>query len=220
AFEQAPLESLDLVVHLLDRFHGWTHLQGELTSALRRLRIMIDFALAVSKGLIADRVIFPHENWFAIDGFDLRDWLRRHGASEETCRSPLIKGLYDSVFSPPTVGAGTILHALYRASHYKGAVLYRMQAGMGDTIFAPLYRVLRDRGVAFRFFHRVERLELSADRTKIARVAMRRQAELAGAAYDPLVRVEDVYCWPSAPRWEQLQPGVPDGTDFEDWWDP
>jgi uncharacterized protein with NAD-binding domain and iron-sulfur cluster len=216
--EQVPLERLDKVRHHVDLFHGWAQLQGDLTTGLRRLRIMIDFALAVSKGLIADRVIFPRENWFAIDRYDLRDWLRRHGASEDTCASPLVKGLYDSVFSPPALAAGTILHALYRASHYKGAVLYRMQAGMGDTIFAPLYRVLRDRGVEFRFFHRVERLELSPDRERIARVVMHRQAELAGHTYEPLVLVEGVYSWPNKPRWAQLRSGPPRDTDFEDWW--
>ena len=38
-----------------------------------------------------------------------------------------------------------------------------MRAGMGETVIAPLYEVLRRRGVRFEFFHRVERLELSAD---------------------------------------------------------
>ena len=38
-----------------------------------------------------------------------------------------------------------------------------MQAGMGDTVFTPLYDVLRSRGVRFRFFHQVTRLGVSDD---------------------------------------------------------
>jgi uncharacterized protein with NAD-binding domain and iron-sulfur cluster len=33
--------------------------------------------------------------------------------------------------------------------------MYKMQAGMGDVVFTPLFEVLRRRGVRFRFFHAV-----------------------------------------------------------------
>ncbi len=44
---------------------------------------------------------------------------------------------------------------------YRGAFFWKMQAGMGDTIFTPLYQALKQKGVTFRFFHRVEDLALS-----------------------------------------------------------
>jgi len=31
-----------------------------------------------------------------------------------------------------------------------------MQAGMGDTIFGPMYEVMKKRGVKFKFFHQVD----------------------------------------------------------------
>ena len=213
-------EPLDAAVALLDEFKRWTRPETPLPDRLRRFRIIIDFALTVARGLVVDRVIVPRENWFRIDGQDLRAWLAHHGASDETCHSAVVQGLYDAVFTPPTLGAGTILHALMRASHYKGAVIYKMQAGMGDTIFAPLYRVLAARGVEFRFFHRVERLELPPDRRRIARVVFDRQVELRGAGYDPLRTVKDLPCWPSEPRWDLIERRPPAGTDLEDWWDP
>ena len=35
---------------------------------------------------------------------------------------------------------------------FKGAIFWRMQAGMGEVIFAPVYEALARRGVEFRFF--------------------------------------------------------------------
>ena len=61
---------------------------------------------------------------------------------------------------------------------YKGAMFWKMQAGMGDVVFAPLYQVLRRRGVRFRFFHRVTGLRLAADRRSIGAIDMARQVEL------------------------------------------
>ena len=39
---------------------------------------------------------------------------------------------------------------------YRGAIFWKMAAGMGDVVFAPLYQALRRRGVGFEFFHRVD----------------------------------------------------------------
>ena len=46
---------------------------------------------------------------------------------------------------------------------HKGHISYVMQAGMGDIVFAPLYLVLKDRGVKFDFFQRVRKIGLSSD---------------------------------------------------------
>ena len=45
-----------------------------------------------------------------------------------------------------------------------------MNAGMGDVVFAPMYRVLENRGVRFHFFHRVDRLELTDDHQSIGKI--------------------------------------------------
>ena len=50
---------------------------------------------------------------------------------------------------------------------------------MGEVIFAPLFQVLRDRGVEFRFFHRVDALRLSEDGRSIAAIDLGVQADLA-----------------------------------------
>ena len=165
------------------------------------------------------------EDWSAIDDDDLRAWLARHGASRDVLDSAPTRGLYAAVFSDGRpLAAGAILHALVRACHFKGAAIYKMKAGMGDTIFAPLYRVLRARGVRFEFFHRVESLELSPDRARVERIHVQRQVDLRdpAAGYDPLVAVNRLPCWPNRPRVDQLAAHEADTIarhDLENWWD-
>jgi uncharacterized protein with NAD-binding domain and iron-sulfur cluster len=90
---------------------------------------------------------------------------------------------------------------------YRGAVYWRMQAGMGDTIFAPLYEVLQRRGVKFQFFHKVNALHLSADRQMVESISMGRQATVKSGDYMPLTTVRRLPCWPAEPRFDQLLEG-------------
>ncbi len=86
--------------------------------------------------------------------------------------------------------------------------MYKMMAGMGDTIFTPLYQVLCRRGVKFKFFHKVTGLAPSADGTSVDTITLERQADVKGGAeYQPLVTVKDLPCWPSEPLYDQLEQG-------------
>ena len=206
------------IAWLIDRFDKYLWSRPGDSTRLRRLKYMVDFALALVRGLIVDGLIHEPRDWFKIDDLDLRQWLRKHGAEEETLRAPIVKGLFDAAFAT-TSAAGTSIHGFLRlALTYKGAIYYRMQAGMGDTIFAPLYEVLRRRGVKFEFFHSVERVE-NAGR-EIARIHMQRQATTKGN-YRPLVDIGGLPCWPSAPLYDQLVEGAAleaSGEDLENWW--
>jgi uncharacterized protein with NAD-binding domain and iron-sulfur cluster len=82
-----------------------------------------------------------------------------------------------------------------------------MRAGMGDTVLAPLYELLRRRGVKFEFFNSVTALRLSAGGDLIDAIEVVRQVELTRDAYDPLVAIGQLNCWPSEPRWGQLRDG-------------
>src|SRR5262249_38289090 len=128
--------------------------------------------LAHLRGIVADGLLIDSRGLDAIDDEDYLDWLRRHGASDEALNNAVLRGLYGLCFAfrdgDPTqmsIGAGTALRANFPFFFtYRGAIFYLMQAGMGDTVFAPLYEVLRSRNVKFRFFHRVDALHLSKDR--------------------------------------------------------
>ncbi len=191
--------------------------------SLRRALVLLDFATTTILGLVEDEVVYPPEDWRKIDDVDLRKWLIAHGAAPETARCALIDGMYAGIFSTEhDVGAGTMLqYTLRMLFTYRGAVLHKMQAGMGDTIFAPLYQVLSRRGVRFEFFHRVDRLELDPTRGKIARLRIGRQVEVRGGRYEPLYDVQGLPCWPSQPLYEQLVQGEAlqaSGENLEDAW--
>jgi uncharacterized protein with NAD-binding domain and iron-sulfur cluster len=157
----------------------------------------------------------------SIDGLELSEFLRAHGAEDFTLgleHSPFLRGWYDAAFAyrfvngtaVPDLAAGTGVHGILRLiGGYRGYVAYKMRAGMGDTIFGPFYEVLRDRGVRFEFFREVTDLELSADRSTVDGIRVVHQAEVvAGATYEPLVDVADLPCWPSEPCWDQLVDGA------------
>ena len=180
---------------------------------LRRLALIFNIAHATIRGMIDDGVIFF--GFDVIDGVEWRDWLAKHGATPETIDSALVRGIYDYVFgffrgraADPQIEAGTAMHGIMRLFFtYKGALFWEMQAGMGDIVFGPLYRVLSARGVRFAFFHKVTEIALSADGSRVGRIGLLRQAHTKSGDYDPLIKVKGVPAWPSAPLYDQLVEG-------------
>jgi uncharacterized protein with NAD-binding domain and iron-sulfur cluster len=212
------LDRTDVVRHhiLADLIHDFLNSFRPLAAVLedddhlRRLWIILETGLTVVCGLIEDDVIL--KGWRSIDGEDLIDWLTRHGCRH--AQSPITVGLYDACFAyrdghTLAAAAGTTLHGALRLSlTYKGAIMWHMNAGMGDTIFTPLYLLLRHRGVQFRFFHKVKNLAVensvqTAGPGNVTAIELEVQATTRGE-YDPLVQVGALKCWPSEPNWEQI----------------
>jgi uncharacterized protein with NAD-binding domain and iron-sulfur cluster len=197
---------------------------------LRRLWIWLRIGAAVVIGMIRDGVIF--HGFDAIDQYDLTEWLQRHGARDkEVWWSAPIRGIYELVLayedgdlSRPNLAAGTGLRGTLRMLFaYKGAIFWKMQASMGDTIFTPLYELLKRRGVRFEFFHRVENLGLSPDRKSIDAVDCTVQATVKQGRYLPLRLVKGLPCWPSTPLYDQLVEGEElrrQNIDLESAWTP
>ena len=195
----------------------------------RRLFNMLDLGLAVVRGMIVDRVVT--EGFDVIDQYEISDWLKRHGAHAQSLDSACARGIYDYAFGfsrghadyqHRAIAAGTSLRGMCRLMFtYKGAYFFKMQGGMGDTVFTPFYKVLRQRGVKFRFFHKVTALEADADGTGIKRIRMQRQADTLKKEYQPLVRVMGLDCWPTEPDFAQLKQGRKlreKGIDLESAW--
>jgi uncharacterized protein with NAD-binding domain and iron-sulfur cluster len=153
-------------------------------------------------------------NFESVDDEELRAWLTRHGAHRDTVDSPLLRQVYDIAFAfddgnrdSPDLAAGTTARALLRMMFgYKGAFMWEMRAGMGDTILTPLYAVLRQRGVDFHFFHRVEAVRLDPKQPRVAAIDFDRQLDLRDGTYCPVTEVKGLHCWPSEPLWEQIVP--------------
>jgi len=184
--------------------------EGDARDTLRRLLICLDLGTTVMKGALEDGVL--RHGFDVINDIDFRAWLRKHGGSEIYCvQSAPVRGFYDLVFAyeggdfaKPNIEAGTLLRAMARIGLcYQGGIMFKMQAGMGDTIFTPLYQALRARGVKFKFFHKVE--ELVPDGRQIGSIRMTQQVQLQGDEYQPLVDVQQLACWPSAPDYSQIE---------------
>jgi uncharacterized protein with NAD-binding domain and iron-sulfur cluster len=187
---------------------------------------LIDLALAVVRGIIHDGLDRSPHGFSAADDHDLRAWLRHHGASASAIECPVIAGFYDTLLAyaggdreHPTLAAGAGLRLLLRVLlAHKGALYYTPQADLGEAAFAPLYQVLRRRGVRFRFFHKVK--ELRSDGDHIASIRLGRQVELDPGVdeYEPLVNVKGLLCWPSRPLYPQIVLGdspLIQALDFE-----
>jgi uncharacterized protein with NAD-binding domain and iron-sulfur cluster len=109
--------------------------------------------------------------------------------------------------SKPSNAAGASLRgAIQTLFTYTGAIAWKMRAGMGDIVFAPMFEVLDRRGVKFEFFHRVDELIPSADGERVETIRLTRQTTLKDPSkgYWPLTEVKGLPCWPSAPLEEQL----------------
>ena len=224
ALEDYPRVQNTLVRHaiawLIEALMGlaWLLLGGQANSnfEIHKLWVCINLAGSAAAGIIADAI--PTKGWDSIDGLDLRAWLKKHGANSVTLDSGLIRGVYDLAFAyengeiaRAAFAAGTAMRGMLRMLlTYKGAIFYRMQAGMGDTVAVPFYQVLRSRGVKFKFFHRVTALRLSPDQSLVQRIELCKQVQLAPGveSYQPLFPVKGLPCWPSAPDYSQIKDGL------------
>lgn len=234
-------EHHDTLIHLLDKFIEWLWKEVEHevggNDAARHLFILMDLAAATARGLLRDGVLYHEAGLDALDGDDFRVWLNKHGADELSYDSAVVRALYDLVFAyqdgevdKPAFAAGVAVRSIFRMGlTYKGAIFWKMQAGMGDTIFTPLYQVLKRRGVDFKFFHRVKNLGLSDDKQRVDFITIGRQVTVAGDGYQPLVDVQGLACWPSRPDYGQIveQSQVVDGrtvkiedVNLESFWTP
>jgi len=184
----------------------------------QRLLITLDAGVAIELGILSD--LCETRDWTVIDDLEWRTWLKKHGMHKETEHSAPIRSLYDLLFAfkdgkardweAADLAAGTATcMALRMCFDYYEGLFMRMQASMGETIFTPLYEVLRRRGVKFRFFHRLREVVPSDDGTAIDGLRIGVQATTYGGQdYRPLFRCKGVDCWPSAAFYDQLQQGA------------
>ncbi|OBB06927.1 amine oxidase [Mycobacteriaceae bacterium 1482268.1] len=215
----------DDVVELVDGVLDFINdaLDGENTPEQRRSWLLLSMVTATARGLIADGVVTDPRGFRVLNDEDFCDWILRHRAHPEVPEFPLVRALYDMVFGytdgDPTrraFGAGVALFLTGQVLFgYKGAFFWKMTAGMGDVVIAPLYQALRQRGVDFEFFHRVDALHLTPDRRAVEALTMGRQARLADGVdhYEPLTRVGGLPVFPASPLTEQIESSVTDSLE-------
>ncbi len=216
-----PGSDLNSANTLLDRLSAAIQRQFDLLIAsddeLRRIWEIIDVLLAIARGILREGVLFSPKGFDLLDKYDWREWLASHGAQQDTIDSAFIRGSYDLLFAfedgdvnRPQLAAGQALRGAMRMFFtYRGALFWKMQAGMGDVVFTPAYEVLKRRGVKFEFFHKLDHIGLSADTSHVKTLDFTVQAKVKrGAEYDPLVDIKGLGCWPNRPLYDQLVNGA------------
>ena len=204
---------------------------GQVSSQIEeRLAILADIGVAVALGYLRDLYGKGAAGWSLLDQHDFRAWLGANGACDKALSSAPINAFYDLTFAAidgearglgsGSLAAGVALRAQMEiALGYRDAPLFKMAAGMGDTVFTPLWDVLAARGVDVRLFSRIKAMTASADGQSVAQIVIATQAVTAdGSPYRPFTPVNNLDCWPDAPDWSQLQNGPrleADQVDFE-----
>ncbi len=229
----------DLVHKLSAGIRGFAERRFAKDAERRRLWEVIDLMLTIVRGSIREGLMTHPDGFDAIDHYDFREWLEKHGASPATTDCAFVRAVaYDLIFAyedgdtdrPSTSAAQALRGGMRMFFGYRGALFWRMTSGMGDIVFTPFYEVLRKRGVKFEFFHRLENVKLAdpatlepGERPYVEALEFDVQAKVRGGAeYEPLVDVRGLPCWPAEPDWKQLVGGrrmKEAGVDFESFWD-
>jgi uncharacterized protein with NAD-binding domain and iron-sulfur cluster len=234
------------LIFLLDRFinlerhkleNGISKLEKNFDHLLldaKRILIILNLGYAIVRGIVVN-AIFDWQSFNDLDQHDFRTWLSQNGAWNETANSVLVEVMYDLLLAFPggiatrengQLGAAATVRWIWRMIFtYKGAIMWKMNAGMGDTIFTPFYMALKKRGVKFEFFHRVTNLGLNPEKNAIAKIEMGRQVTLKDPQkeYNPLIPVKNLLCWPRDPLYDQIVEGEAlknNQIDLESFWTP
>jgi uncharacterized protein with NAD-binding domain and iron-sulfur cluster len=225
---------------LLREFKAWLwhRIEDEIDqhTPTRRLWLMLDLGLSTMIGLFEEGVLTRKQGLDELDRYEWREFLRKYGLTEANAWAAPIRAVYDLAFGyrdgvadpdHADMAAGTTIRGLLRMMFgYKGSIFYKMQAGMGDTVFSPLYSVLVARGVRFEFFQQVQSLQPAATEKVIEQIVVQRQAtvkpgQMAQGGYQPLLDVLGVPSWPAEPLYDQLVEGEAlraSGVDLESSW--
>lgn len=239
AIEMMPRLPQDLLLRFLDILsESFRRLLAPLLEGDTMSRYtweIIDIVLAQLRGSVRFQLATDPRGFDAINDYELREWLRLNGASEQGLDSAFVRGLYDLAFAyedgdpaKPGIAAGQGLRGGLRMFfNYRESLFWKMQGGMGDIVFAPLYEVLRTRGVRFEFFHRLENVGLDGwddpqDSPHVSDLTFAVQARVQADEYQPLVDFDGTPCWLSEPDWSQLENGdalEAEHRQFESFWD-
>ncbi len=230
---RAMLDLLELVVRGLEIALDFLRARYDAVvrahDGVRRAWYVVDLMIAIVRGLIEDGVIAAG-SFDVVNGMDFREWLLSHGARRESVDSALVRTvIYDLAFGyrggdpqRPACEAGTALRGLLRTFFtYRGALMWKMNAGMGDVVFAPLYELLIKRGVEVRFFNRVE--EVRARDGAVTEIEIDVQANVptdTTAESYLQVAADAPYVWPNNPG-GILGPGdAAPAAVYESWYAP
>jgi uncharacterized protein with NAD-binding domain and iron-sulfur cluster len=180
---------------------------------------VIDIVMTIAVGLFRDRVMFDDRGLDSLNQFDYRQWLRLHGATQQSLDSRLLSGIYDFAFAysggdrkRPALAAGVALRGALRMFFtYRGSMFWRLRSGMGDAVFAPLYKVLSSprrkvkgkelSAVRFHFRHELANVGVVALNGKRFASSLEFKTQGDERTLDRLSKkaLDEFGCWPDGP---------------------
>jgi uncharacterized protein with NAD-binding domain and iron-sulfur cluster len=218
-----------LITGVVDTIDKLAPKLAEHANTLRQALLTLDFYATLIVGTLCDNVVV--NGYDVLDPENWSDWLTRHGINAATLQSPVVMTTVNICYQSPNgdtsraarMAAGCFLDWTLRSCAYMGSVIWSFAAGTGETVVAPMYEVLKRRGVKFEYFRKVENLRLSDDGKRVSAIEMTIQATLKDpeAGYHPLIDVKGLPSWPSKPHYDQLVEGEylrATGIDLESYW--
>jgi uncharacterized protein with NAD-binding domain and iron-sulfur cluster len=202
-FRTLPVSSIDTVLTpAVDALDAYVRERLAADRDTRRLAEVLRLVLTMMRGIAADGLLDGRRTFRDLDGESLTDWLRRHGLGDLVDRSALVRGLHDLVFGYDPIDGRSLFPAglgLQLAARlffdYKGAVFWKMQAGMGDVVIVPLFQALHARGVEFRIGHRIDALRLGRSGQTVDAIELTRMSHGESALVPTLIRVGGLPCF-------------------------
>ncbi|HEY2707132.1 MAG TPA: NAD(P)-binding protein [Caulobacteraceae bacterium] len=184
--------------------------------------ILFEIAAVVVKGFILENMAV--NGFEAANGVEFTTWMTKYGLSDYARQSSYFRCGYDYAFAyvdgdpaKPRVAAGAALRGFLRmVMTYNTSVFVHMCGGMGEIVFAPLYEVLKQRDVAFKFFHRVDQIVLDDTQSRVAEVLGTMQNDPIETEYNPLEVYRGRMVFPDRPIAGRLKhnPPIPSRPEF------
>ena len=186
-----------VMVHLVKKWVNEIENKVQESVPQKELLSYIDISLTIFKGILDDNV--PENGFDSLNHIDFREWLEHHGLTNTALESGVLQFQYDVCqayvkgdFKFPSIETGTSLKYNLQIYYCHDDVPdFEEQGGLGDMIFAPMYEVLKRRGVKFKFFYKVENLHLNENNPSlIEEIRITKQVDLIDDHYDPLIDVK------------------------------
>lgn len=186
--------SSQLLEYVRNTFDAWI----ARSPTARRILTIIDLMVGSTRGLLAAGIA-NDADIDRLDVWEWSDWLAANGVLSPSRDSTLVRALsYCLPFAyqcgdrdRPSFSAAVGIRLFLRTFFtYRGALMWKMNYGMGEVVFAPLYELLRKRGVEFHFDHQLD--GIAVDDGRVSELRFKQPAA-------PLVRPPDAEdCWPMA----------------------